>query len=81
MKITVSDNGPGLSSDVVPRLFEPFVSTKSDGMGIGLAICRTIVEGHGGRLSAAAREGGGTVFTIILPVANFPSEQEARHVA
>jgi two-component system sensor kinase FixL len=80
-RITVSDNGPGLASDVVPRLFEPFVSTKSDGMGIGLAICRTIVEGHGGRLSAAARPGGGTVFTIILPAANFPSDEEARRVA
>ena len=67
VRITVADNGPGLAPEVVQRLFHPFVSTKADGMGVGLAICRTIIEGHGGRLSAEANDGGGTVFTIVLP--------------
>jgi two-component system sensor kinase FixL len=66
-RITVADNGPGIDAEVLPKLFEPFVSTKRDGVGIGLAICRTIVEGHGGRLSAQPLASGGTVFLIVLP--------------
>jgi two-component system sensor kinase FixL len=53
--ITVSDNGPGLDPEIVDRVFHPFISTKPTGMGIGLAICRSIVEGHGGTLSASSR--------------------------
>lgn len=64
--ITVSDTGPGLPPEILPRLFQPFVSTKRGGLGIGLAICRTIVEGHGGRLGLRAG-GPGTVFEITLP--------------
>jgi two-component system sensor kinase FixL len=64
--IAVSDTGPGLPSDILPRLFQPFVSTKHGGLGIGLAICRTIVEGHGGRLSLKPGTGE-TVFEIVLP--------------
>jgi two-component system sensor kinase FixL len=67
LSITVADNGPGLAPDVARRLFEPFVSTKRDGMGIGLAICRTIVEGHGGKLAVASPAGGGAVFSVVLP--------------
>jgi two-component system sensor kinase FixL len=65
--ITVADNGPGLAPHLATRLFDPFVSTKHDGLGIGLVICRTIVEGHGGQLAAADRPGGGMVFSIVLP--------------
>jgi two-component system sensor kinase FixL len=65
--IRIADTGPGLPEKVRARLFEPFVTTKADGMGVGLSICRTIVEAHGGELVAADREGGGTVFTFSVP--------------
>jgi PAS domain S-box-containing protein len=67
-RITVADAGPGLPPEVRERLFEPFVSANPEGLGIGLAICRTIVEAHGGRIAAAPRPGGGTVFTLELPL-------------
>lgn len=66
--ITVADRGPGLPPEVTERLFEPFVSTRPQGMGIGLAISRTIVEAHGGRIAARPRAGGGTEFVIELPL-------------
>ena len=64
-----ADAGPGLPQEVKERLFEPFVSTKEGGMGVGLAICRAIVEAHAGRISAEVRPGGGTVIRIDLPLA------------
>lgn len=66
LEIVVSDNGPGLAPEIVGRLFQPFASTKPVGMGIGLAICRTIVEGHGGSLDAAPNPDGGVAFRIGL---------------
>jgi two-component system, LuxR family, sensor kinase FixL len=66
--IGVSDTGPGLPEEIAARLFEPFVSTKSQGLGMGLAICRTIVEAHGGRLWAEPNRSGGTAFRFVLPV-------------
>ena len=65
--IRVADSGPGLPEQVRARLFEPFVTTKPDGMGVGLSICRTIVEAHGGELAAEDREGGGTIFAFSVP--------------
>jgi signal transduction histidine kinase len=65
--LRVEDEGPGLPARVRDRLFEPFVSTKDAGMGLGLSICRRIVESHGGEIAAADRPGGGTVFTVRLP--------------
>ena len=67
VEVSVADTGPGLPPEVAKRLFEPFVTTKLDGMGVGLSICRTIVEGHGGRLWAKSNSGGGTVFRFTLP--------------
>jgi signal transduction histidine kinase len=67
--IRVEDDGPGLPAEVRDRVFEPFVSTKETGLGLGLSICRRIVEGHGGTIRAADREGGGTAFTVRLPTA------------
>jgi two-component system sensor kinase FixL len=64
--IVVSDNGPGLAPEIEQRLFQPFASTKAGGMGIGLAICRTIVEGHGGSLDAMRNVDGGVTFRIAL---------------
>ena len=67
-ELSVGDNGPGIPPDVLKRIFEPFFTTKQTGMGMGLAIARTIIEAHGGRLSAENRAGGGAIFRLILPV-------------
>ena len=67
VELAVADTGPGLPQEVVDRLFQPFVSTKPDGMGVGLSICRAIVEAHGGRIWADGNPAGGTVFRFTLP--------------
>jgi PAS domain S-box-containing protein len=64
--ITIADSGPGLTEPVANHLFEPFVSTKPGGMGLGLSICRSIVEAHGGRLRSEPNPGGGTIFRFTL---------------
>jgi signal transduction histidine kinase len=79
VEITVADTGPGLAPEVRERLFQPFVTTKGDGMGIGLSICRSIIESHGGRMWIADNPGGGTVFHFTLPVRL--SESEAAGVS
>jgi two-component system sensor kinase FixL len=69
VEIQVCDTGPGLDEEVARRLFQPFVTTKPGGIGIGLSICRTIVEAHDGKLWASANPGGGTIFHLTLPLA------------
>lgn len=64
--VTIEDSGPGLAPEVAERLFEPFVSTKTEGMGLGLSICHTIVNGHGGRIWTDTSSLGGTAFHITL---------------
>ncbi|MDX2236187.1 MAG: ATP-binding protein [Hyphomonadaceae bacterium] len=66
---TVEDAGPGIGDARKERLFESFFTTKSDGMGMGLPICRSIVESYGGAIDAANGEAGGAVFTVALPAA------------
>jgi PAS domain S-box-containing protein len=66
--VSVSDTGSGVSAEMSKRLFKPFSSTKSHGMGIGLSVCREIVEAHEGRIWAEPREGGGAVFRFTLPI-------------
>jgi signal transduction histidine kinase len=66
--VEVADRGPGVAAEIRDRLFEPFVSTKRTGTGLGLAIARRVVEAHGGRIEAVARDGGGTVFRLTVPV-------------
>jgi len=67
--IQIADTGPGLAPEVAERLFQPFVTTKPQGMGIGLSICRSIIEAYGGELHAKPNSGGGTVFAFSLPTA------------
>ncbi|HWA63640.1 MAG TPA: ATP-binding protein [Caulobacteraceae bacterium] len=69
IEVKVEDTGPGLDEEVAAHLFEPFVTTKSDGMGVGLLICRQIVEAHGGRMWAGAAPGGGAAFCFTVPTA------------
>jgi len=66
--VTVCDSGPGISPEHVERLFEPFYTTKAGGMGMGLSICRTIIEAHGGRLWASANVPCGAIFQFTVPV-------------
>jgi len=68
IRIDVADTGTGLSESVTDRLFQPFVTTKSTGMGLGLSICRNIVETHGGKLWAQPNDLSGTTFSLTLPV-------------
>jgi two-component system sensor kinase FixL len=66
VRVSVSDTGSGIAPDVLSQLFQPFVTTKQQGMGVGLSICRTIVESHGGQIWAEPNPGGGTVFNFTL---------------
>jgi C4-dicarboxylate-specific signal transduction histidine kinase len=65
--VAVRDTGPGLRPESLPRLFEPFYTTKPDGMGMGLSICRSIIEAHGGRLWATSCEPRGALFQFTIP--------------
>jgi len=67
LAITVQDSGPGIRPEDMPRLFDAFFTTKHGGMGMGLAICRTTVEAHGGQLSAESAPGAGATFRLTLP--------------
>lgn len=66
--ISLSDTGPGIPPETAARLFEPFFTTKREGMGMGLSICRSIIESHGGQLTHTSPPGGGAVFRFTLPV-------------
>jgi two-component system sensor kinase FixL len=75
VEIAVCDTGPGLPEKVRARLFEPFVTTKTEGLGVGLSICRAIVQAHGGALTAEDRQAGGTCFRFTVPA----TENASRH--
>lgn len=68
VEISVADSGPGVAPEMMPHLFHPFATNKAYGMGMGLNICRSIVEAHGGRLWASANPGGGALFRFRLPI-------------
>jgi two-component system, LuxR family, sensor kinase FixL len=75
-EIRVIDSGPGISPEIADRLFQPFVTTKPAGMGLGLSICREIIEAHHGHLGVAAASSGGTVFRLTLPMPGAAEELE-----
>ncbi|SMQ30380.1 PAS domain S-box-containing protein [Pseudomonas helmanticensis] len=66
--VDIKDSGPGITSDQMPNLFEAFFTTKSEGMGMGLSICRSIIEAHGGRIWATSEKGLGATFHLALPL-------------
>jgi two-component system sensor kinase FixL len=68
VEISVADTGGGIAPEIADQLFQPFVTTKSHGMGVGLSISRTIIESHGGSIAPRPNPGGGTIFTFTLPV-------------
>lgn len=74
-EVIVRDTGPGIPPHVAADLFRPFVTSKKEGMGIGLSISRSIIESHGGRLWAEPNDGGGTVFRFTLPAQPLPAPQ------
>ncbi|OFX06616.1 MAG: hypothetical protein A3D94_00765 [Alphaproteobacteria bacterium RIFCSPHIGHO2_12_FULL_66_14] len=69
VEVSVADTGDGIAPEVMARLFQPFVTTKRKGMGLGLSICRTIVEAHGGKIWVDSRQDGGTIFRFTLRAA------------
>ncbi|HEX6938964.1 MAG TPA: HAMP domain-containing sensor histidine kinase [Longimicrobiales bacterium] len=75
--VEVRDNGPGIEAERVAQVFEPFVTTKGKGMGLGLPICREIIEGHGGRVELRSKPGVGTTVQLILPLAAAAAPQPA----
>jgi two-component system sensor histidine kinase FlrB len=69
LAVSLSDNGPGVPAELRERIFEPFFSTRAQGIGLGLAVVRAVVRGHGGELELSAAPGGGASFTLHLPLA------------
>jgi signal transduction histidine kinase len=70
--VQVRDSGPGIDPGNLEQLFEPFYTTKTSGVGMGLSICRSIIDAHGGRLWAEPNDPGGAVFQFTLPSAEAP---------
>jgi signal transduction histidine kinase len=81
LTLRVCDTGPGLPVELGTTIFEPFVGTKPSGIGLGLSICKRIVESHGGKIKAENRPTGGAVFTVWLPLIAAPLENERALVA
>ena len=75
-EISVADTGHGVPEVMQGHLFQPFVSTKAQGMGLGLSICHTIIEAHGGQMSVEFEQGGGTIFKFTLPLASVEMPDE-----
>ena len=69
VQVTVRDNGPGITQDIISSIFDPFVTSKSHGKGLGLAIIARIVQQHGGLITAKNDPEGGASFTVSLPIA------------
>jgi signal transduction histidine kinase len=76
--ISVQDTGTGISAENKDRIFDAFFTTKSHGMGLGLSICRSIIEAHGGWLSASAAHPHGSTFQVMLPVQTRTAERSTK---
>ena len=70
LALRVTDSGPGIAADVVPRIFDPFFSTKAEGSGLGLSVSYAIARAHGGDLRVESELGRGTTFILLLPIAD-----------
>jgi two-component system sensor kinase FixL len=68
--VSVADTGSGIAQDLMAQLFQPFVTNKRHGMGVGLSICRTIVEAHGGQITVEPNPDGGTTFRFTVRAAS-----------
>ncbi len=79
VRVSVIDSGPGIAPDVLSRLFDPFVTTKSHGLGLGLKVCRTIIESHGGHITGVNNPGRGATFAFTLPAEGMREEGGAGH--
>ena len=66
--VEVQDSGPGIAAEKLESVFDPFITSKPEGLGMGLSICRSIIERHGGKISAANNLDRGAKFSIMLPV-------------
>jgi signal transduction histidine kinase len=73
----IEDSGSGVDSQLLERIFDPMFTTKSDGMGLGLSICRTIIESHGGRLWVSPNPSGGSTFQFTVPGSTNKASLEA----
>ena len=76
VEVRVVDNGPGVTDDALRRLFDPFYTTKAAGMGIGLSLCRSIVDAHGGEMAAGRPRSGGMAFSFTVPIEQETSNDE-----
>jgi signal transduction histidine kinase len=76
--VAVQDSGPGIKPNDFEHIFDPFFTTKSEGIGLGLAICRSIIEVHGGRLWAEPARGQGAIFQLILPIGDTKTARAER---
>ncbi|NOY79957.1 MAG: PAS domain S-box protein [Kiritimatiellaeota bacterium] len=76
VRVRVTDSGPGIPNDRLPRVFQPYFTTKTDGTGLGLAITKSIVEEHGGRILVDSEVGRGTTFSVFLPVAEASGKED-----
>ena len=74
-RVSIADTGPGIPAQILSKIFTPFFTTKAQGTGLGLAICHKLVKQHGGELNVVSEDGVGTVFTVDLPVSEFPEEK------
>jgi two-component system sensor histidine kinase AtoS len=78
VRIQIHDSGQGVPPEILPRLFEPYFSTKSGGSGLGLPIARKNIEEHGGRIEVQSKAGDGTTVTVMLPEAKVQETTEIR---
>ena len=79
VEFAVTDQGEGISGEVARQLFTPFFTTRKEGMGLGLSLCRTVIEQHGGFLGYESVQPQGTIFSFTLPVAATPKAGAQEH--